>query len=120
MSSVCSRPWCFRRSPSWGADVLCFFFFSSRRRHTRCSRDWSSDVCSSDLYLHSRRGAPQALTDTGGVACANGKEVAQRSDVIIAMVPDTPHVQDVLFGANGEIGRASCGKECRSRWSPYH
>src|SRR2546429_4771459 len=28
---------------------LYFFFFSSRRRHTRCSRDWSSDVCSSDL-----------------------------------------------------------------------
>src|SRR5205809_7755382 len=29
--------------------VWFFFFFSSRRRHTRCSRDWSSDVCSSDL-----------------------------------------------------------------------
>src|SRR2546422_7823279 len=29
--------------------VSLFFFFSSRRRHTRCSRDWSSDVCSSDL-----------------------------------------------------------------------
>src|SRR3989449_2657451 len=29
--------------------VVIFFFFSSRRRHTRCSRDWSSDVCSSDL-----------------------------------------------------------------------
>src|SRR2546429_7536345 len=29
--------------------MWCFFFFSSRRRHTRCSRDWSSDVCSSDL-----------------------------------------------------------------------
>src|SRR3989337_2103200 len=28
-----------------------FFFFSSRRRHTRCYRDWSSDVCSSDLNL---------------------------------------------------------------------
>src|SRR2546422_5533439 len=28
---------------------MLFFFFSSRRRHTRCSRDWSSDVCSSDL-----------------------------------------------------------------------
>src|SRR2546429_6229465 len=28
-----------------------YFFFSSRRRHTRCSRDWSSDVCSSDLQL---------------------------------------------------------------------
>src|SRR6266498_4643081 len=29
--------------------IVCFFFFSSRRRHTRCGRDWSSDVCSSDL-----------------------------------------------------------------------
>src|SRR2546428_13486375 len=31
-----------------------FFFFSSRRRHTRSDRDWSSDVCSSDLTLHGR------------------------------------------------------------------
>src|SRR6266498_4360014 len=31
------------------ARCSCFFFFSSRRRHTRCGRDWSSDVCSSDL-----------------------------------------------------------------------
>src|SRR2546422_5810061 len=31
------------------AYCLFVFFFSSRRRHTRCSRDWSSDVCSSDL-----------------------------------------------------------------------
>src|SRR5215813_8336656 len=30
--------------------VWCFFFFSSRRRHTRCGRDWSSDVCSSDRH----------------------------------------------------------------------
>src|SRR5690554_1643031 len=29
--------------------IMLFFFFSSRRRHTRCGRDWSSDVCSSDL-----------------------------------------------------------------------
>src|SRR5687768_18087303 len=42
--------------------VLHSFFFSSRRRHTRCSRDWSSDVCSSDLLLLSHRtqtGRPQ-------------------------------------------------------------
>src|SRR2546429_4236622 len=32
------------------ANGLDVFFFSSRRRHTRCSRDWSSDVCSSDLH----------------------------------------------------------------------
>src|SRR5256884_6340715 len=35
--------------------VLSHFFFSSRRRHTRCSRDWSSDVCSSDLTRGSSR-----------------------------------------------------------------
>src|SRR3989449_9280076 len=36
-----------RCSRDWSSDVC--FFFSSRRRHTRCSRDWSSDMCSSDL-----------------------------------------------------------------------
>src|SRR2546422_6203146 len=35
--------------------LFLFFFFSSRRRHTRCSRDWSSDVCSSDLRSESSR-----------------------------------------------------------------
>src|SRR5690606_39465153 len=34
-----------------GSEFVFFFFFSSRRRHTRFSRDWSSDVCSSDLAL---------------------------------------------------------------------
>src|SRR2546422_5236754 len=34
---------------TWVSWIIFFFFFSSRRRHTRCSRDWSSDVCSSDL-----------------------------------------------------------------------
>src|SRR5436305_14021514 len=34
--------------------LLFFFFFSSRRRHTRCGRDWSSDVCSSDLARRNR------------------------------------------------------------------
>src|SRR2546429_38937 len=40
----------------WPFLISCiiFFFFSSRRRHTRCSRDWSSDVCSSDLADHAR------------------------------------------------------------------
>src|SRR5687768_18342870 len=41
--------------------LLIFFFFSSRRRHTRCSRDWSSDVCSSDLKA-------DRLLDDGGQA----------------------------------------------------
>src|SRR2546422_5279277 len=36
-------------------DRAMLFFFSSRRRHTRCSRDWSSDVCSSDLAVAEQR-----------------------------------------------------------------
>src|SRR5256884_8019256 len=39
--------WWHAGLPCWSERSL--FFFSSRRRHTRCSRDWSSDVCSSDL-----------------------------------------------------------------------
>src|SRR2546422_5401079 len=42
----------------------CFFFFSSRRRHTRCSRDWSSDVCSSDLSLSGAAIGPGVVLDT--------------------------------------------------------
>src|SRR2546429_1346148 len=41
--------------------VFCFFFFSSRRRHTRCSRDWSSDVCSSDLEDVFRKTMPREM-----------------------------------------------------------
>src|SRR2546429_2268290 len=46
------------RVPARVSHVRCgpwkFFFFSSRRRHPRCSRDWSSDVCSSDLFAPSK------------------------------------------------------------------
>src|SRR5216684_4916934 len=46
---------------------LCFvFFFSSRRRHTRCSRDWSSDVCSSDLVGDGTPGGNTLGTKTVG------------------------------------------------------
>src|SRR6266436_7951132 len=41
--------------------LLGLFFFSSRRRHTRCSRDWSSDVCSSDLEHHGEMRLNQSL-----------------------------------------------------------
>src|SRR2546422_4662156 len=46
-----------------------FFFFSSRRRHTRCSRDWSSDVCSSDLlHLFGGARAPESEVRLPGAA----------------------------------------------------
>jgi len=62
------------------------------------------------VFLHSHGGVQQALTDAGGIACATGKEVAQKADVIITMVPDTPHVEDVLFSDNGVAQGLSKGK----------
>src|SRR5206468_9225246 len=40
------------------------FFFSSRRRHTRSDRDWSSDVCSSDLHSHSQSSRMPSLSES--------------------------------------------------------
>jgi len=53
------------------------------------------------VFLHSRSGVPQELTAAGGKACASAKEVAQKSEIVITMVPDTPDVEKVLFGAGG-------------------
>src|SRR5205814_3991667 len=72
-------------------------FFSSRRRHTRCLSDWSSDVCSSDLTF-SVNDSPLAGRDGGKVT----------SRVIAARL----HRE-----ARSEERRV--GKECRSRWEPY-
>src|SRR6266850_8241871 len=46
--------------------IMCFFFFSSRRRHTRLQGDWSSNVCSSDLiHVHDRRAAAELAREDG-------------------------------------------------------
>src|SRR3712207_7763658 len=96
-----------------------FFFFSSRRRHTRYWRDWSSDVCSSDL--------PIALIDQGGPVIAlatrghvrskvvsNIQEVKARGAVVLVVATEG----DTEIKARSEERRV--GQECRSRWSPYH
>jgi 2-hydroxy-3-oxopropionate reductase len=62
------------------------------------------------LYLHDVKPVPKALSDKDGVVCASGKEVAQQSDIIIIMVPDTPHVEAVLFGTNGVAEGLAKGK----------
>src|SRR5690625_1321710 len=53
--------WCCCKSSINPIIIIYFFFFSSRRRHTRWPRDWSSDVCSSDLH-----GQPQQLLELLG------------------------------------------------------
>jgi 2-hydroxy-3-oxopropionate reductase len=54
-----------------------------------------------DLFVTTRRAVPQALIDAGAVACPSAAEVARAADVIFTMVPDTPDVEKVLFGAGG-------------------
>jgi 2-hydroxy-3-oxopropionate reductase len=61
-------------------------------------------------YLYSRSGIAQELLDAGGKACVSPKEVAQHADVIFTMVPDTPDVEKVLFGADGVAAGLSAGK----------
>ena len=63
-----------------------------------------------ELHLYNIPSIPQALLDAGAKACANGKEVAQKSDIIITMVPDTPHVRSALFDASGIAEGLSAGK----------
>jgi 2-hydroxy-3-oxopropionate reductase len=62
------------------------------------------------LFLHSRSGVPHELAAAGGKACASAKEVAQKSDIVITMVPDTPDVEKVLFGAGGVAEGLAKGK----------
>src|SRR3989442_12002234 len=57
-----------------------FFFFSSRRRHTRCGRDWSSDVCSSDL--HAFRTAAERVLRSFDPRVARNAIVLYRGDFL--------------------------------------
>src|SRR2546430_16201703 len=77
--------------------ITYFFFFSSRRRHTIFDCDWSSDVCSSDLGSSSTtaRTGEHGPTSAGS-ARGGSSDAARRSE------------------------ERRVGKECRSRWSPYH
>src|SRR5204863_788149 len=82
-----------------------FFFFSSRRRHTRSLRDWSSDVCSSDLTWL----ASSVLLPLGKSSIPRRTSRLGSSS---AMAPSTSKP------TRSEERRV--GKECRSRWATYH
>src|SRR2546430_13605803 len=103
----------------WVVGVMfVLFFFSSRRRHTRFDCDWSSDVCSSDLHaaVHpavlGRRHVPWETGVT--VACAG--VTIQPGDIVVGDADGVVVLPPRL--ARSEERRV--GKECRSRWSPYH
>jgi 2-hydroxy-3-oxopropionate reductase len=62
------------------------------------------------LFLYDIAPLPEELTGKGASACKSSKEVAEKSDVIITMVPDTPHVAAALFGEGGVASGLSKGK----------
>src|SRR3989440_4503595 len=97
-----------------------FFFFSSRRRHTRSDRDWSSDVCSSDLEAVFRVQGKGGRDRLAFIVDEQTVRI-QRAHMEVRSRIETE--SPALF-VNASGGRRSeerrVGKECRSRWSPYH
>jgi len=51
-----------------------------------------------DLYVYDIKPVPKSLSDKGAVTCGSAKEVAEKAEIIITMVPDTAHVAAALFG----------------------
>ena len=62
------------------------------------------------LFVHSVPSVPPEVVAAGAKACSSGKEVAQQADIVFVMVPDTPHVGDVLFSENGVAAGITAGK----------
>src|SRR2546430_12727398 len=97
------------------------FFFSSRGRHTRFDCDWSSDVCSSDLDLRNVRALEEVSEQRDEL-----RALARRPSLPVTAEAPLRDLREVenLVGDPAERGPRSeerrVGKECRSRWSPYH
>src|SRR3712207_8353062 len=120
-----------------------FFFFSSRRRHTRYWRDWSSDVCSSDLETNDDVFVSPDFSDHIMVYSSMGKfkrrinlpqinvngQMVLFDDQSILVYDNTKLWKTIMQSYSAETSIDSTffrseerrvGKECRSRWSPYH
>src|SRR5262245_65335940 len=85
--------------------ILCFFF-SSRRRHTRCLSDWSSDVCSSDL-----ENGPQGRCLHPSRLSARSSQAGAPDAETVVSAPDPTSGPPASGGGareGSEIGRASC------------
>src|SRR5207253_7199498 len=96
------------------------FFFSSRRRHTRWPRDWSSDVCSSDLYYRIWNYPKPVIAAVQGPALAGGCGLVSVCDYVLAAPEATFGYTEVTIGFLPAIvsvrsEERRVGKECRCR-----
>src|SRR3546814_2808648 len=109
-------------------NVYCFFFFSSRRRHTRCALVTGVQTCALPIYqvwpggssgLNLRGASPflesrLAIWD-GGALRAGHREFGGRIEQRDGALPMNNHARS----AERRVGK-ECVSTCRSRWSPYH
>src|SRR5256885_11467006 len=101
------------------SQVRVFFFFSSRRRHTRLQGDWSSDVCSSDLEQITERGLGNGISILifGGIAAGLPSSIGGLLELVRT---GAMSILAAIFIVLVRSEERRVGKECRSRWSPYH
>src|SRR3989440_586329 len=106
-------------------DFVGSLFFSSRRRHTTSDRDWNSDVCSSDLA--GDRGAQidvgrGAFTVSEQVTVEGAATNVDLSTAVAGGVVTTTQIAELPLNGRSFMRSEErrVGKECRSRWSPYH
>ena len=91
-----------------------FFFFKQKTAYEMCGRDWSSDVCSSDLddytiAIQHRPDYARAWMNRGLARYQQGERAAGMAELQRASELDPNRSEE-----------RRVGKECRSRWSPYH
>src|SRR3546814_4939317 len=104
--------------------VFCFFFFKQKTAYEMRISDWSSDVCSSDLFV--------AVLMTAGMAEIDWEDITVAAPVLItalAMPLTFSIASGIAFGfiawvaakrsEERRVGK-ECVSTCRSRWSPYH
>src|SRR5690554_7656306 len=101
-----------------GTEGRVIFFFSSRRRHTRCGRDWSSDVCSSDLTGRVSQEDLSAMEQYLGPSTLAKLQAGGDETDDIEDVAEEEGYDDIAEVFRSEERRV--GKECRSRRSPWH
>src|SRR5699024_12746787 len=112
--------------------LMLFFFFSSRRRHTRSKRDWSSDVCSSDLGDNRVHSSPHA-DGRGDLSFDEGDGARGGDDERLEQVGDLggqtleefdDGIHCVLLNDDRQIRSRSeerrVGREWRARWCTAH
>src|SRR3712207_7521551 len=90
-----------------------FFFFSSRRRHTRYWRDWSSDVCSSDL---------DPVPGSSFIDIIAKFEADPETELIVMSgeIGGSAEEEAAEYIGENRPEERRGGEECRSRWLPYH